>query len=224
MILLFIGFFVFTGKHALQSRVLLFQFLDLFPLRFDEFVLLSVLQRRVNFAAVYAGDGEQERVAWAYVHGFFTQIQSESVFEFLAFVRIQLQIAGVGSFHDGDEHKRHDGVDAADEGYKAISCGGAFMVEALLTFVFLMVVLGSTDEKNDGKFAGLAIGLCLTLIHLIGIPLTNTSVNPARSLSQCLFADAAGWNAWGNLWLFIVAPLAGAALAGLAYGRKCKKA
>lgn len=113
---------------------------------------------------------------------------------------------------------------AAGEGYKAVSCGGAFLVEALLTFVFLMVILGSTDEKNDGRFAGLAIGLTLTLIHLISIPLTNTSVNPARSLSQCLFSDAAGWNAWSNLWLFVVAPLVGAALAGLAYGRKCKKA
>lgn len=108
---------------------------------------------------------------------------------------------------------------AAGEGYKSISCGGAFLVEALLTFVFLMVILGATDERANGKFAGLAIGLCLTLIHLISIPLTNTSVNPARSLSQCLFADVDGWSAWGDLWLFIVAPLVGAGLAGLVY--KC---
>lgn len=106
---------------------------------------------------------------------------------------------------------------AAGDGYQAISCGGAFLVEALLTFVFLMVILGATDERANGKFAGLAIGLCLTLIHLISIPLTNTSVNPARSLSQCLFAHSDTWSAWGDLWLFIVAPLVGAGLAGLCY-------
>lgn len=95
---------------------------------------------------------------------------------------------------------------------------GAFLVEALLTFVFLMVILGATDERHaNGKFAGLAIGLTLTLIHLVSIPLTNTSVNPARSISQALFSDCTTWSACGQLWLFIVAPLVGAALAGLAY-------
>ena len=109
---------------------------------------------------------------------------------------------------------------AAGEGYLSLSMGGAFLVEALLTFVFLMVILGVTDSKHaNGKFGGLAIGLTLTLIHLISIPLTNTSVNPARSLSQALFSNAEGWSACGQLWLFIVAPLVGAALAGLAY--KC---
>lgn len=68
--------------------------------------------------------------------------------------------------------------------YLSVSCGGAFLVEAVLTFVFLMVILGITDDRHgNGKFAGLAIGLTLTLIHLISIPLTNTSVNPARSIS-----------------------------------------
>lgn len=105
-------------------------------------------------------------------------------------------------------------------GYLAVSCGGAFLVEALLTFVFLMVILGVTDERHqNGKFAGLAIGLTLVLIHLISIPLTNTSVNPARSISQALFSDCATWSACGQLWLFIVAPLVGAAVAGLFY--KC---
>ena len=109
---------------------------------------------------------------------------------------------------------------AAGEGYLSLSMGGAFLVDALLTFVFLMVILGVTDSKHaNGKFGGLAIGLTLTLIHLISIPLTNTSVNPARSLSQALFSNAEGWSACGQLWLFIVAPLVGAALAGLAY--KC---
>ena len=73
--------------------------------------------------------------------------------------------------------------------YQAISMGGAFLVEALLTFVFLMVILGATDERSNTKAAGLAIGLTLTLIHLISIPLTNTSVNPARSLSQAIFSN-----------------------------------
>lgn len=109
---------------------------------------------------------------------------------------------------------------AAGEGYLSLSMGGAFLVEALLTFVFLMVILGVTDSKHaNGKFGGLAIGLTLTLIHLISIPLTNTSVNPARSISQALFSDCATWSACGQLWLFIVAPLVGAAVAGLFY--KC---
>ena len=118
---------------------------------------------------------------------------------------------------------------AADQaaGYQKISMGGAFLVECLLTFVFLMVILGATDEKNGcGKFAGVAIGLCLTLIHLISIPLTNTSVNPARSIAQAIFSENA--HALPQLWLFIVAPLVGAALAGLAYKclvctKECKK-
>ena len=117
---------------------------------------------------------------------------------------------------------------AAGEGYLNLSLGGAFLVEALLTFVFLIVILGATDERSNPKAAGLAIGLTLTLIHLISIPLTNTSVNPARSLSQALFSNAEGWSAMGQLWLFIVAPLVGAALAGLAYKclggcRECKE-
>ena len=104
-----------------------------------------------------------------------------------------------------------------NENYLSISCGGAFLVEALLTFVFLMVILGATDDRSNPKAAGLAIGLTLTLIHLISIPLTNTSVNPARSISQALFSRADGWCAGSQLWLFIVAPLVGAALAGLFY-------
>ncbi|MBQ9639097.1 MAG: aquaporin [Bacteroidales bacterium] len=107
-----------------------------------------------------------------------------------------------------------------NENYLSISAGGAFLVEALLTFVFLMVILGATDERSNNKFAGLAIGLTLTLIHLISIPLTNTSVNPARSISQALFATPmGGWSPCGQLWLFIVAPLVGAGVAGLCY--KC---
>lgn len=106
---------------------------------------------------------------------------------------------------------------AAGDGYMNLSAGGAFAVEAVLTFVFLMVILGATDERSNPKAAGLAIGLTLTLIHLISIPLTNTSVNPARSISQAIFSNCDTWSACSQLWLFIVAPLVGACVAGLFY-------
>ena len=108
---------------------------------------------------------------------------------------------------------------AAGDGYLNVGWLGAFIIEAVLTFVFLMVILGATDERSNTKAAGLAIGLTLTLIHLVSIPLTNTSVNPARSISQAIFSDSTSWSACGQLWLFIVAPLVGACLAGLFY--KC---
>jgi aquaporin Z len=99
--------------------------------------------------------------------------------------------------------------------------GAAFVAEAFLTFVFLFVILGATDTRAPAGLAPLAIGLCLTLIHLISIPVTNTSVNPARSTSQALFVG--GW-ALQQLWLFWVAPLVGAALGGLVYPFVAKKA
>lgn len=110
-------------------------------------------------------------------------------------------------------------------GYLQTNCLGAFLTEAILTFIFLIVILGVTDSRHEnGKFGGLAIGLTLVLIHLISIPLTNTSVNPARSIGVAFFSENA--YALPQLWLFIVAPLVGAALAGLAYkclGGKCEK-
>ena len=96
-------------------------------------------------------------------------------------------------------------------GYKQISLVGAFAVELVLTFIFLIVILGVTDKASTPGFAGLAIGLTLTLIHLISIPLTNTSVNPARSISQAIFSENA--LALPQLWVFIAAPIIGAALA-----------
>ena len=101
-------------------------------------------------------------------------------------------------------------------GKPGLALGGAFMAEALMTFFFLFVILGATDDRAPAGFAPIAIGLGLTLVHLISIPLTNTSVNPARSTSQALFA---GSHAIGQLWLFWVAPLVGGALAGLVYPR-----
>lgn len=91
----------------------------------------------------------------------------------------------------------------------------ALVIEIVMTFFFLIVILGSTHVKAPKGFAGLAIGLALTLIHLISIPVTNTSVNPARSTSQAIFADG-GW-ALGQLWLFWVAPIVGAIIAGFVY-------
>jgi aquaporin Z len=110
----------------------------------------------------------------------------------------------------------------AANGYGEHSPGGyslaaAFVAEVVLTFFFLAVILGSTDKRAPAGFAGIAIGLCLTLIHLIGIPITNTSVNPARSLGPALFAQG-GW-ALGQLWLFWVAPIIGAVIAGYLYSQ-----
>ena len=90
----------------------------------------------------------------------------------------------------------------------------AFVCEVVMTAVFLFVILGSTDKRAPAGFAPIAIGLCLTLIHLISIPVTNTSVNPARSTGPALFAG--GW-ALSQLWLFWLAPLVGGALGGWVY-------
>jgi len=97
---------------------------------------------------------------------------------------------------------------------RSYSMGAAFLAEFVLTAFFLIVILGATDKWANGKFAGIAIGLALTLIHLISIPITNTSVNPARSTSQALFV---GGEAMSQLWLFWVAPIAGAIAGGLIY-------
>jgi aquaporin Z len=96
------------------------------------------------------------------------------------------------------------------------SLGSALLTELVMTFMFVIVVLGVTDTRTPSLegFAPIAIGLALTLIHLVSIPVTNTSVNPARSLGPALFVG--DW-ALAQLWLFWIAPLVGAALAGLAY-------
>ena len=107
----------------------------------------------------------------------------------------------------------------ASNGYGVMSPGGytlaaAFLCELVLTAFFLVVIMGATHGKAAAGFAPIAIGLALTLIHLISIPVTNTSVNPARSTGVALFA---GSGALGQLWLFWVAPLAGGALGGILY-------
>ena len=94
------------------------------------------------------------------------------------------------------------------------SLAAVAITEILLTFIFLLVILGATDDRAPKGFAGLAIGLTLTLIHLISIPISNTSVNPARSTGVAFFnADGAP----AQLWVFWLAPLVGAAIAGVAY-------
>ncbi|MCJ2009321.1 aquaporin Z [Methylobacterium sp. J-092] len=116
----------------------------------------------------------------------------------------------------------HPGFDVASgfasNGYDGRSPGhynatAAFIVEFVMTALLVLTILGATDLKAPVGFAGLAIGVVLVVIHLVSIPVTNTSVNPARSIGPALFA---GWDAVGQLWLFIVAPLlGGAAAAGL---------
>ena len=96
-------------------------------------------------------------------------------------------------------------------GYSLLSC---FVSEVVMTFMFLMIILGATDERAPAGFAPIAIGLGLTLIHLISIPVTNTSVNPARSTGPALIVGS--W-ALDQLWLFWVAPVIGAALGGVSY-------
>lgn len=105
----------------------------------------------------------------------------------------------------------------ASNGYGANSPGGfnlfaCFLIEVVLTAGFLLVILGSTSPKAPAGFAGIAIGLALTLIHLVSIPVTNTSVNPARSTAVAFFAET---GAVSQLWLFWVAPLIGAAIGGV---------
>jgi aquaporin Z len=116
------------------------------------------------------------------------------------------------------------GFDAVASGFAAngygahspdgYSMAAGFIAEAVLTCIFLLVILGATDKRAPAGFAGLAIGLCLTLIHLVSIPVTNTSVNPARSTGPALFVG--GW-AIEQLWLFWLAPILGALAAGFIY-------
>jgi aquaporin Z len=118
------------------------------------------------------------------------------------------------------------GFDASESGFATNGFGdrspdgyawwSVLVVELVLTAFFVYVILGITDTRAPKGFAGLAIGLCLTLIHLVSIPVSNTSVNPARSIGPALFA---GGDAIAQLWLFILAPLAGALIAGATYTR-----
>ncbi|ANW95902.1 aquaporin Z [Wenyingzhuangia fucanilytica] len=123
---------------------------------------------------------------------------------------LYLIVSGKSGFDIGGFAANGYGEHSPD-GYNMMS---ALITEITMTFMFLIIILGATHPKAPKGFAGIAIGLGLTLIHLISIPVTNTSVNPARSTSQALFAG--DW-AMGQLWLFWIAPIVGAILAGLVY-------
>ena len=131
-----------------------------------------------------------------------------------AFILLQIAKGNASFLIDGSQAGAF-----ASNGYGALSPGGytvaaAFLCEVVLTAVFLIVIMGATHGRAPAGFAPIAIGLALTLIHLISIPVTNTSVNPARSTAVALFA---GSGAISQLWLFWVAPILGAAIGGLAY-------
>ncbi len=119
--------------------------------------------------------------------------------------------SGIPSFSTAHGFAANGYGEHSQRGYSLLAC---VVCEVVMSFMFLMVILGATDARAPKGFAGLAIGLCLTLIHLISIPVTGTSVNPARSTGPALFVG--GW-ALSQLWLFWVAPLVGGALAGVTY-------
>lgn len=154
--------------------------------------------------------------------GLFTagRIPAKEVVPYIA-AQLAGAISGAGILYVIASGKAGFDVSAgfAANGYDEHSPGGyvlmaALVIELVMTFFFLMVILGATDERAPKGFAPVAIGLALTLIHLVSIPVTNTSVNPARSLGPALFVG--GW-AVNQLWLFWLAPLAGAFLAGVAH-------
>ena len=144
--------------------------------------------------------------------------------DFVGYVVAQLLGATVGAgflyalAHMGDAFN-YGGITAASGSYLATNvlqpgatAGMALLTEGLLTFFFVLVILGATDaNKGFGKFAGLAIGLALGLVNIVGIPVDNCSVNPARSFGPAVFDPTA----WGDFWIMVVGPLAGAVLAAL---------
>ncbi|WP_170382813.1 aquaporin Z [Ruegeria atlantica] len=126
-----------------------------------------------------------------------------------AAVVLYLIVSGAPGFEGVGGFASNGYGEASPEGYSMMS---ALVIEIAMTAFFIIVILGATSNFAPDGFAPIAIGLCLTLIHLISIPVTNTSVNPARSTGVALFADAP---ALGQLWLFWVAPLIGAAIGAL---------
>ncbi|WP_432875421.1 aquaporin Z [Kribbella sp. CA-245084] len=159
--------------------------------------------------AVTIGLAVAKRIEWKWVPTYIvTQIVAAS-----AAGAILLAVAsGKDGFSAHDSGFASNGYgDRSPGGYSLLACA---IVEIVLTAFFLYVILGATDDRAPKGFAPIAIGLALTLIHLVGIPVTNTSVNPARSLGVAWFA---GSSALGQVWLFIVAPIVGAAIAGISY-------
>ncbi|MCD8094965.1 MAG: aquaporin [Ruminococcus sp.] len=112
------------------------------------------------------------------------------------------------------------GANQIQDGWENGSVGAALLAEVVLTFVFVLAIIGVTSKTENTAVSGVVIGLTLTLVHILGIALTGTSVNPARSLMPAIFA---GGDALSQVWIFIVAPLVGGALAALCYGFLEKK-
>ncbi|MDO4898788.1 MAG: aquaporin Z [Rothia sp. (in: high G+C Gram-positive bacteria)] len=149
------------------------------------------------------------------------RIETKAVLPYIATQLVAAIVAGgalfvIASGKDGFSASQSG---FASNGYGEFSPSGysllsAFLVEVILTAVFLWVILGTTSKSAAAGFAPLAIGLTLTIIHLVSIPVTNTSVNPARSLGVALFA---GGDHLGQVWLFFVAPILGALIAGFSY-------
>lgn len=144
-----------------------------------------------------------------------------SVIDFIGYVVAQVigAFAGSGILHFIKCTCSPDLQGFGSNGYAAlsathISLSGAIGVEVILTFVFVMTILGVTSSEKTSNIAGIVIGLTLTFVHIIGIPLTGTSVNPARSLAPAVFEGGAALN---QVWVFILAPLAGAALAAVVF-------
>jgi len=159
--------------------------------------------------AVTIGLAVARRIEWKWVPTYIvTQIVAAS-----AAGAVLLAVAsGKDGFSASESGFASNGYgDRSPGGYSLLAC---LIVEVVLTAFFLYVILGATDDRAPKGFAPIAIGLALTLVHLVGIPVTNTSVNPARSLGVAWFA---GGDALGQVWLFILAPIAGAAIAGISY-------
>lgn len=135
-------------------------------------------------------------------------IASQLIGAILAATALYLIVSGKSGFESIGGFAANGYAELSPDGY---SMQSAFIAEFLLTMFFLLIILGSTNERAPKGFAPIAIGLGLTLIHLISIPITNTSVNPARSMSQAIFA---GGEYLTQSWLFWVAPIAGAIVAG----------
>lgn len=161
--------------------------------------------------AVTLGAALAKRVEWKAVPAYkITQVVAASVAG-LALFAIASGKDGFSAVESGFASNGY--AERSPDGYSLLS---ALIAEIVLTAIFLFVILGSTDHRAPVGFAGIAIGLSLTLIHLISIPITNTSVNPARSLGVAWFA---GPEALSQVWLFILAPLIGAAIAGVSYSK-----
>jgi aquaporin Z len=139
-------------------------------------------------------------------------IVAGGVLYLIASGKVSADVAGKAVAFDAGGFASNGYGEHSPEKYGLMAC---FVTEVVMTMMFLLIILGATDARAPAGFAPIAIGLGLTLIHLISIPVTNTSVNPARSTGVALFASG-GW-AIGQLWLFWVAPIVGSLLGGVAY-------